>query len=262
VGIETQIAGMAAECGGFVSVAVRTIQNAGDISLSEGEVVSSASIIKVPMLVEAMRQVRDGELSFEREFGLADDERVRGSGVMRYLHTGTELTLKDLLWLMIVVSDNSATNILVDVLGVEKVNSTMRAMGFDKTTLQRKMYDWDAIEKGLDNVCAAGEIADLLVRIARKEAVGGEWDEMILDMLTHQQETSRLGLFLPEEAKLANKTGSREGVFHDCGIITTDAFRYSIAVFTKDAKSTGDAHLAIARISKTVYDHLLSRAGQ
>ena len=156
----------------------------------------------------------------------------------------------------------AATNVLIDVLAIDKVNSTMRAMGLDKTTLQRKMYDWEAIEKGLDNVCAAGEIADLLARIARKQAVGGEWDEMILDMLGHQQETSRLGLFLPEEAKLANKTGSREGIFHDCGIVTTDEIRYSIAVFTRDARSTGDAHLAIARISKAVYDHFSSRAEQ
>jgi beta-lactamase class A len=260
--LEEQIGSIASECGGVVSVAVRNIENAGDISLDDDEVISSASIIKVPMLVEAMRQARDGLLSMDQEFGLADDERVRGSGVMRYLHAGTVLTLKDLLWLMIIVSDNTATNILIDALGIENVNSTMRSMGFQKTTLQRRMYDWDAIEKGLDNVCAAGEIADLLVRIARKEAAGGEWDEMIVDMLRHQQDTSRLGMLLPEEAKLANKAGSREGIFHDCGIVTTDAVRYSIAVFTKDARSTGDAHWAIARISKAVYDHFRSRAEQ
>jgi len=258
--IEQQIVHRAAECGGTVSVAVRNIADAGSISINDDLVVSSASIIKVPMLVEAMRQVRDGELSFEQEFTLADGDRVRGSGVMRYLHTGTRLTLKDLLWLMIVVSDNTATNILIDVLGIDKVNSTMRAMGFEKTTLRRKMYDWEAIDKGLDNVCCAGEIADLLVRMANKQAAGDEWDEIALDMLAHQQETSRLGLFLPEEAKLANKTGSREGIYHDCGIVTTDSFRYSIAVFTKDARSSGEAHMAIAHISKAVYDYFASRA--
>ncbi|MGC8864042.1 MAG: serine hydrolase [Armatimonadota bacterium] len=258
--IERQIACIAAECGGEVSVAVRDISNAGSISVDDDLVISSASVIKLPMLVEAMRQVRDGELAMGWEFSLAEAQRVKGSGVMRYLHTGVKLTLKDLLWLMIVVSDNTATNILVDVLGTDRVNSTMRAMGFEKTTLQRKMYDWQAIERGLDNVCTASEIADLLARIANKQALGGEWDEMMVDMLAHQQDTSRLGLFLPEKAKLANKTGSREGIYHDCGIVSTDAFRYSIAVFTRDARSTGDAHMAIARISRAVYDHFASRA--
>ncbi|MDH7602207.1 MAG: class A beta-lactamase-related serine hydrolase [Armatimonadota bacterium] len=257
--IEEYVARIAAGCGGTVSVAVRNVENAGNISINENEVISSASIIKVPMLVEALRQARDGELDLDQEVALSDDQRVRGSGVLRYLHSGIKLTLLDLLWLMIIVSDNTATNIVMDLIGIENVNKTLRSMGYTQTTLRRKMYDWDAIERGLDNVCTAAEMADLLVRIARREAVGGEWDEKALDMLSHQQETSRLGLFLPGEAKLANKTGSREGIFHDCGIVTGPGFRYTIAVFTRDARSTGDAHLTISRISKAVYDHFAAR---
>lgn len=257
--IEQRISEIAAGCGGSVSVAVRNIGNAADISINDREVMSSASIIKVPMLVEALRQARDGELDLDMEIVLADEHRVRGSGVLRYLHAGTRLTMMDLLWLMIVVSDNTATNIVMDIIGIENVNRTLRAMGYADTRLSRKMYDWAAIERGLDNVCTAADIADLLVRIARGEAVGGEWDERALDMLSHQQETSRLGLLLPDEAKLANKTGSRDGIYHDCGIVTAPDFRYSIAVFTRDASSPGDAHLAIAHISKAVYNHFASR---
>lgn len=251
---------LAAECGGMVSVAVRSIENAGDFALSDGEVVSSASVIKLPMLVEAMRQVAEGRLSLDMEFTLGDDERVRGSGVMRYLHTGTVLTLKDLLTLMVIVSDNSATNMVIDLLGAENVNATMRAIGCTQTVLQRRMYDWAAIETGLDNLCCAREIADLLVRVARKQAVGGGWDDLILDILYHQQDTSKLGLLLPEEAKLANKTGSRDGIMHDCGIVTTARFSYAICVFTRDANSPGEAVLTIARISRTVYDHFAQQS--
>ncbi|MGQ9455093.1 MAG: serine hydrolase [Armatimonadota bacterium] len=257
--IEQRISEIATGCGGSVSVAVRNIENAVDISIDEREVMSSASIIKVPMLVEALRQVRDGELDPDMEIVLADEHRVRGSGVLRYLHTGTRLTMMDLLWLMIVVSDNTATNIVMDIIGIENVNRTLRAMGYADTRLSRKMYDWAAIEKGLDNVCTAADIADILARIARGEAVGGEWDERALDILSHQQETSRLGLLLPDEAKLANKTGSRDGIYHDCGIVTAPDFRYSIAVFTRGASSPGNAHLAVSHISRAVYDHFVSR---
>ncbi len=259
LGLQESIVQIAAGCGGMVSVAVRNIENAGDISINDREVMSSASIIKVPMLVEALMQARDGAIDLDREIILNDEQRVRGSGVLRYLHAGVKLTIMDLLWLMIIVSDNTATNIVMDIIGVESVNQTLRSMGYNQTALRRKMYDWEAIDKGLDNVCTAAEIADLLVRIARKEAVGGEWDEKALDMLSHQQETSRLGLFLPEEARLANKTGSREGIFHDCGIVTGPGFRYAIAVFTKGARSTGDAHLTISRVSKAVYDYFATR---
>jgi len=252
--IDRQIADIAAECGGTMSMAVRSIKGAFDLSANDGLIVSSASIIKVPILVEAMSQVSAGALSLDKEYVLADEDRVRGSGVMRYLHTGAVLTLKDLLTLMIIVSDNTATNIVIDTVGIDNVNRRLKDMGYCQTALQRKMYDWAAIEKGLDNVCTAGEMADLMARIAVKEAVGGQWDEMILDMLHHQQDTSRLGMLLPETAKLANKTGSREGVFHDCGIVSTGDFAYAISVFTVEARSAGEAQLAIARVSRVVFD--------
>ncbi len=252
------IAEIAADCGGAVCVAVRDIRNAFSLAINDDIVMSSASIIKVPIIVEAMRQVAAGELSLDTQYELRDEHRVRGSGVMRYLHTGTQLTLKDLLTLMIIVSDNTATNMIIDLLDVQNVNSTMRALGLTKTRLQRKMYDWDAIERGFDNVCTAGEIADLLVMIARNEAVGGKWDEMILEMLHQQQDTTRLGMFLPEEVRLANKTGSHRSVFHDCGIVSTDNFSYAISVFTEGAYSPGDAQLGIARVSRAIYDAIIN----
>lgn len=260
--ISGPIQAIAAECGGAVSVAVRDIRNAFDLSMEDDAVVSSASIIKVPMIIEAMRQVASGKLSLDMEFPVRDEDRVRGSGVIRYLHTGAVLTLKDLLTLMIIVSDNTATNMVIDLLGCESVNAMLRSMGCSGTCLQRKMYDWAAIERGMDNLCTAGEIADLLARIARKEAAGGEWDEMILDILHHQQDTMRLGMFLPAEAKLANKTGSREGIFHDCGIVATDDFSYAVSVFVRDARSPGHAQLAIARVSRRVYDAVAERYSQ
>lgn len=247
---------VAKDCGGLVSVAVRDISRGSSFGMNEDAVVSSASVIKVPMLVEAMRQARDGLLSLETQYVLSDDARVDGSGVMRYLHTGTVLTLQDLLTLMVIVSDNTATNMLIDILGIDSVNATLRSLGCAQTTLQRKMYDWAAIDRGQDNVCTAAEIAGLLARIATDQAVGPGWDAKAMEILRHQQDCGKLGLMLPEGVKLANKTGSREGIMHDCGIVTSGDLRYSIAVFTRDARSPGEAVLAIARVSRIVYDSL------
>lgn len=241
-------------------MAVRDVTGAREISYKDEAVVSSASVIKIPILIEAMRRLRDGVLSPDIGFVLADDHRVRGSGVMRYLHAGAEFTLDDLLNLMVIVSDNTATNMLIDVLGTDAVNLTLRSMGCVRTTLRRKMYDWAMIERGLDNVCSAGEIADLLAGIARGEALGGEWDQKMVDILRRQQDSDKLGLLLPEDVKLANKTGSREGVMHDCGIVWSGDSCYSIAVFTAGARSRGEAILAIARISRAVYESIDYRA--
>lgn len=250
------ISAAAAQCGGTVSVAVRNIENARDFDLNPDAVISSASVIKVPILVEALRQVRENALSLDTEYVINDPEPARGAGVLRYLHQGISLTLHDLLTLMIIVSDNFATNRLIDIVGMENVNRTMGGMGFPNTLLRRKMMDWEAIEQGRDNVTTAREMAGLLARIARGECLGGGWDEMIVKTLSRQQDTRLLGLFLPDEAELANKTGGRTGIQNDCGIVAAPGTRYSIAVLTSGAKSSGDAVVAIGRISRAVWDEL------
>lgn len=252
--VSKRISEIASECGGTVAVAVRGIDGGYDWGMNEDVVMSSASVIKIPIMVETLRQVRDGSLALDKQYRIEDENRTRGAGVLRYLHSGIEVTLQDLLTLMIIVSDNYATNMVIDLVGMDRVNATMREMGFANTLLRRKMMDWEAIEQGRDNVTTAREMADLLAIIARGQCLGGEWDNMIVQALHRQQDTGKLGLFLPEGTELANKTGGREGIEHDCGIIAGPGFRYSIAVFTSGAKSPGDAIVAIGKISRAVHD--------
>jgi beta-lactamase class A len=245
---------ISAGCGGVISVAVKGISGANDFTYNADVVTSSASIIKVPILVAAMRQTAEGKLSPDTEFELPE-ARTRGTGVLRYMHSGIKLTLWDLLSLMIIASDNAATNMVVDSLGMEAVNAVMESMGYANTRLRRKMMDWAAIDKGLDNTCTAAEIADLLARIAKNEAACGQWDKAALDILRHNQDKDKLGMFLPEKAKIANKTGARQGIVHDCGIITSGELSYSICVLTQGIASRGDAILIIAQISRLFYEY-------
>ena len=251
--ILTQIKTLAEACGGTVCVCVRNIENAFDFSLNDEVRVGSASTIKVPILLEALRQARGGELCLDTQYAVGAEQRCDGSGVLTHLHDGLVVNLRDLLTLMIIVSDNAATNIVMDIVGVDNVNSTLRAFGYTGTTLMRKMYDWDAIARGRDNFVVAREMADLLARIARHDALGGEWDELILTIMGKQMFQDELGLLLPEDV-LANKTGQVDGVVNDCGIVTTERFRYAIAVFTQDAPCPGEAKVTIGRISKVIYD--------
>jgi beta-lactamase class A len=248
-----EIERLAQACGGTVSVCVRDVSNAFDFSLNEGARVGAASTIKVPTLVEAVRQVKEGRLSLGAEYTLRGKQRCGGSGVISHLHEDVLLTLQDLLTLMIIVSDNTATNAVIDIVGMDNVNSTLRSFGYTGTALMRRMYDWEAMAQGRDNYVVAEEMADLLARIARREAVGPEWDDLVLAIMRNQLFSDELGLFLPEGV-LANKTGQRGTVVNDCGIVTTDRFCYSIAVFTQDTECFGETKIAIGRISKAVYD--------
>jgi beta-lactamase class A len=254
--LEHQVERIAQECGGVVSVAVKNIENALDWSINPDIVMSAASVIKVPLLVEALRQVKAGRFSLDDEYPVDDSFQTKGSGIVRYLHQGIKLTFADMLTLMIIVSDNATTNKVIDLVGMDNVNATMSAMGCPNTLLRRKMMDWQAIEEGRDNITTAAEMSDLLARIAKKEAVGGELDEYILKTLQRQQDTCKLGLFLPDGAEVGNKTGGRTGVQNDCGIVIAKDFSYSISVFTQDAKAWGEAVVSIGRISRAVYDYI------
>lgn len=251
--VTSEIERMAAELGGTVSVSVRNISNALDFALNDDVRLGSASTIKVPILIEALTQVRDGRLALETEYTVSRDQCRPGSGVLTHLHDGLTVTLQDVLTLMIITSDNTATNMAIDAVGIDDVNSMLRGFGYTGTTLMRKMYDWEAQSRGKDNWIVAREITDLLVRIARDEAVGGEFDKLILSIMRKQLYCDELGLFLPEGV-LANKTGQVHNVVHDCGVVTTPEFCYAIAVLTGNAPVAGEAKVAIGRISRLIYD--------
>ena len=120
------------------------------------------------------------------------------------------------------------------------------------------MYDWDGIAAGRDNFIVAQEAAQLLAMAARRELLGDSWDDLVHDILKAQQFT-KLGLLLPEGV-LANKTGQVNDAVNDFGIVTTEDFCYSIAVFTQGAPSLGEAQITIGRISKIIYDKALGKS--
>jgi len=251
--LRQQIEQLAASYGGVVSVSVRNVSNAFDFSLNPEARVIAGSTIKVPILIEALRQVKTGQLSLSTEYAIRGGKSCGGSGVIRHLSDGIIFSVQDLLTLMIIVSDNTATNALIDILGMQSVNKTMRSLGYYGIVLNRKMYDWDAVEQGRENYVVASEMTDLLLRLARRELVTPELDGLAHDIMRAQLFSDVLGLFLPEGV-LANKTGQVGTAVNDCGIVTTDGFSYAIAVFTQDTASIGETKVAIGRISKLIYD--------
>lgn len=265
---------------GIVSVSVRNIRNAFDYSLNDKVRMGAASTIKVPLIVETLSQVRDGILSLDQVFQIADEMCCPGSGVITHLHSGTALTLKDLLTLMLIVSDNTATNVIIDLVGSHRkqnesvadivdsthsmsskmlqaslnVSDTLKSLGFTQTALKRKMYDWGGIKDGIENYITAREMAELFVLIAQGKAVGDGYDKLIIDILCNQMFQDGLSLFLPDGVKFANKPGECDDVVHDCGIIMTSKFSYSIALCTQPAGNHGESKVLMGRISKAIYD--------
>jgi beta-lactamase class A len=246
---------IAREIGGSVGVAVRDIRRAQALDLNADRRFPSASVIKVCILVELMARVEEGELSLADRVLLADADKVPGSGVLSMLHEGLELTVEDLAHLMITVSDNTASNMLIDRLGCDAINARMDSLGLRQTRLGRKFYDFEARDRGFDNWATAGELADLLVGIERRRVVSPGACEKMLAILRKQQFDGKIPRLLPPDTPVANKTGTISTASHDVGIIYAPAGPIALAVLTENAANPAAAEGGIRHVARLVYHH-------
>ena len=178
----------------------------------------AASVIKLPILVEAFRQARDGLISMDESVSIRPEQKMPSCGALTYLHDGLTVTLRDLCVLMIIVSDNTATNILIERLGMEAVNATMRGLGLEKTTLRRLLFDAQASSRGLENTITAEEMGQLLEMLHKGECVSPEADAEMLGILRDQRLNGKIPFFL-DDLEIAHKTGEDNGITHDVGIV-------------------------------------------
>ncbi|MCS6830492.1 MAG: serine hydrolase [Armatimonadota bacterium] len=245
-----------------VGLAVRGVDIDVQLDINSTQTFRSASIIKVPLLAALFWLNEQGALDWHEMMPLHNSVRTPGSGILRELHTGLELTLRDLAVLMIVLSDNTATNMLIDRVGVERVQQFLKLLGFCHTTLQRKMYDFAAAEQGRENLCCASEIADLLKWMAQGAIratdgamlVSDAGCEQMLEIMREQFYRDQIPALLPDEAKVANKTGEISGHHHDSAVIWTPAGCYTLVVLTRGFEHRRLAAPFIAELSLTVYE--------
>ncbi len=181
------------------------------------EVFPAASVIKIPLVMTLYADAAEGRLSLDERCAVG--ARVEGSGVLRHLPGLSELTLRDLATLTVIVSDNTATNRLLERVGIGRVAERLREWGCAGTRLQRVMFDAGAAGRGADNVMVPREIAGLLLRLLRGECGGRATSDAVLGVLERTQDDALLRRYLPAGVRVAHKTGSLDTVRNDAGVI-------------------------------------------
>jgi beta-lactamase class A len=219
----------------------------------EDTVFPTASTIKLAILYELFKQGDEGTIDLDQVRSLDRRNAVGGTGVLREL-TAPSMPLRDYATLMIVLSDNTATNVLIDVVGMEKVNARMRALGLPQTRLRRRMIDLEAARRGDENVSTPAEIAQLLQVIYRGEGLSKKSQEALIAILEKEKSTPmRRGI--PADIAVANKPGGLEGVSADAGIVYLKNRPYIFVAMTTflQHEETGDE--AITAASRAVFDY-------
>ena len=193
-----------------------TGQQAG---VRQEEPFEAASVIKLPVLVETFRQIEAGLAQENEPFPIRQEDKLPSCGALNYLHTGLTVTLMDLATLMIILSDNTATNLLIRRLGMDNINSTIREMGMTTTRLRRLLFDSEASARGVKNTVSPAEIGRLLAALYRGEVVSPAASARMLSILGDQRLNGKLPFWLDGKVKCAHKTGEDSGITHDVGIL-------------------------------------------
>lgn len=216
------------------------------------EVFSSASVIKVPILMAVLHQLQqtDGDL---QQIISIKPENVVDFSVLTERGQGT-VTLHELLLWMIITSDNTATNECIDILGMDALNCYFKKFGLKNTVIQRKMMDFTRQQQGFDNETTAEDMRHLFKQIFEGTLLNSKWNAEALNILCRQRCHESLKRYIVDDIKIAHKTGGLDTVDHDAGIIFTDNGDYFIGVFITEVVDNEQAKRMIGTISKIVYD--------
>lgn len=221
-------------------------------SINGDKKVLSASMIKLLILAELMKKNSENKLSLSDTIMIKDFMKIGGDGVLKELNSGHHFTLKELATLMIIVSDNQATNVLIDFLGMENINQLGRELGLKETFLGRKMMDTEARKNGYDNYTCADDISLLLKLIYQEKLINKKASQLMLDILLRQQQKERLQRYLPSDIKIAHKCGDLDNLENDGGIIWLGDKTYILVILT-NGMSNLQCKQTIGKISKFIF---------
>ena len=237
------------------SIYVKNLDSGSALAV-HNEKIRAASMIKLFIMAEAFRQAKEGRLNLAELRILTDADKVGGAGSLQSMPEGTRRTWRQLIEKMIDESDNTATNMVIERVGMAKVNQFIVNNGFRDTILQRKMMDLESIEAGRENYTTVSDLGILLEKIYRKQCVGTAEDEEMLDILLQQEDNDKIPSRLPNTAQVAHKTGELVGALHDGGVVLGGHHPYVVCIMSEHVGSTRETTKDIAVLSEKVYQFL------
>src|SRR5262245_36461108 len=263
--LETRVHDIADKFDGVIGIVIRDLTDRRTLSLNADRVFPTASSIKIAVLLELYRQDQEmrsgtkGKARLDDTYTFDPKDLVEDSRIMAGLTPGvTHVTNRDLAQFMVAVSDNAAANILIDRVGKDSVNATLRGLGLSKTMLRRKMIDIAAARRGDENVATPEEMVRLLEAIYKQKVLSKETTAALIKQLSTLKQ-SYIPRLLPESVQVANKPGELEAVRTDSGIVFAPNRPFAISVMTAYDHDEQAAERVISEVALESYRYFEMR---
>ncbi len=253
-GVQDQLLKILEPAGGEWAVVIEDLDGKGTLRLNPDAPFTAASVIKVPIMMTAFKEAREGRVRLDDAIVLRKEDKVGGSGVLFEFHSGLQLTLLDAIHMMIVVSDNTGTNLVIDAVGLETVNEYMKAAGCKGSRLEAHLMR--PKPNGPWNTITAGDIALLIKGLATRTIGAADDCDTMVGIMCRQQHNEKLPKLLPRGVTCAHKTGEVRGVTHDVGIITGPSARFAITCLSQKLEDARVGVRVIGEVAKWAYDQL------
>ena len=253
---------------GEFAIAYKDLSSDNQILYNEKVNFHAASTMKTPLMIEVFNQINEDKFNLydsiliinqfksivdDSFFSLSD---IEDSEKDLYEHLGKKKSIYSLVFDMITVSSNFATNLIIDYVGVENVNNTMRKIGANDINVLRGVEDIKAFEKGLNNTTTAYDLMIIFEKLAEGEIIDKFNSEKMIEILLNQKYKDKIGLYLPKNIRIASKDGIISSAVHDSGIVfLPDGRKYILVILSKNLNDIENASKLIAEVSKLIYEH-------
>lgn len=237
---------------GNISFVVKNLKTNELYSHNLNTIFPSASIIKVPILLALFKSVHEKKINLNKRIHISPDNIVLGDGIIKHLAPNLELTLLDLAKLMIIVSDNTASNIIIETLGKDYINEKFYDFDLIHTILARNFMDFSQIQKGKDNFTSCNDMLKVFEHMYHNK----DTYFSILDILSKQMLNDYISLNIQKKFRFEHKTGSLKGIIHDVGILylPTPIF---IGFFSSQLSNELDGKILVNKLGHLVYQTFL-----
>lgn len=217
----------------------------------------AAGCIKLVVAVSLIKAVENKKIDLLKKIEINSEDKVYGTGIIHEFNN-RDYTVFELLVAMLIQSDNTAANKLIDLISIEQINSDIKEMGLENTTLNRKTSDERNPVYTVENLTSAADLSKIWKALRNATFVSRKNSDMIIDILNRQQIRNKLALYIPDDLKyeISSKTGDKKGVENDTEFIKLAKGEFIFTVLSNDIPNSVYGTVTLAKCGKMMWDSI------